>query len=60
MKAVDMSVAESGKTSDLETRLGLISQMLEQAVELLRSTMTEVRQEANNAIDDSGPDRWAR
>lgn len=39
-----------GNPGNLEDRLSLISQMLEEAVELLRSTMTEVREEAKGEI----------
>lgn len=39
---------------DLDERLSLISQMLEEAVTLLRATMTEVREEEDGgrAYDD--------
>lgn len=52
-------------SGNLEDRLSLISQMLEEAVELLRNTMTEVREEARGEADDNhpgqrGPERWSR
>lgn len=47
----------TGGGGHLEDRLSLISQMLEEAVVLLRSTMSEVREEAKaDAYDDRGED----
>lgn len=43
-----MSIANSG-ASNLEERLSLISKMLEEAVDLLRNTMSEVRDEADGS-----------
>jgi hypothetical protein len=59
-----MALAHGGG-SNLEERLDLVSKMLEEAVVLLRSTMAEVRQEAEGGTHDEsgdqpGPDRRAR
>lgn len=43
-----MAVANSG-AGNLEERLSLISSMLEEAVDLLRNTMSEVRDEADGS-----------
>jgi len=42
----------NGGVSNLEDRLSLISRMLEDAVEILRSTMSEVREEAKGEPRD--------
>jgi hypothetical protein len=49
-------VIATGGAGNLEDRLSLVSQMLEEAVELLRSTMTEVREEARGEPDGNGDD----
>lgn len=40
---------DGGGGANLEDRLGRISQMLEEAVAMLRNTMVEVREEADEA-----------
>jgi hypothetical protein len=46
-----------GDNGNLGDRLNLISQMLEEAVVLLRTTMSEVREEAKGDQDDDGDER---
>ncbi len=59
-------MAVASTSGNLEERLSLISQMLEEAVDLLRNTMSEVREEAkgeesddhDSGRPDAGSDRW--
>jgi hypothetical protein len=50
--------------SGLEDRLDLISKMLEEAIDMLRCTMSEVREEAKADHEQPssrpGPDQWSR
>lgn len=53
-----MATPATGSGGALEDRLGLISQMLEEAVAMLRTTMAEVREEAGKAdLDDERESR---